>query len=694
MSTQLIVNSTSASPFEYPGNTRVDLRNGSRLFCLVPGTTANTYLVYILDSPYTAPWTLYQTTTRASIVDVGSIYVTPGNDNWLYWVYRTNESSQDRIYVRRLNLFNGGWSPEILVSAVGNGGVAGAVYGGLDVHLQIYAGQIIMCIAAGITVGAQIGVTLLGVYWNTSGDPWVTQNIVPGNSRWLYTGAGRIQPSIDIEHNGDGKTSAAPHLWIAFGRQRLQMVKMAWHGGGWSGPVTAQELIPTGMAARDYTTARWDGQAFLIAVPNPTAGATDTVMLLERNQANTATITRQTPPHTTGVIRHCGLSYNAVTRDVRVYAIGTSTTVLYYVDFVRATGTWTSWATVLATAVIGATGEEWGVRRGSSGDAKHDVYTAHAAGVMNHTNQSLSYAPFTPTWVNTSGQAADVAAALNLDWNFLDPDPGDSQSAYAISRQIGAGALAYFRASDSTWQPAEVQNTSATSARSLASGWGAGTDLPHTYKVKVWDQTPTASGYSDALVVIASTIVNPAIVTPTPAQVLTGDSVSLTWTAAEETAYRVTLSITSGAQLYDSGWIAGSVLAFTVPYTLLNGGAYTVTLQTMNNEGLPSAVQTRNVTVAFLAPDTPTNVNTAVPASGWIAVVITNPGPTAGRPVVAANDVYRRPVGDTSDGVRVGAVIANGGTYNDWQAVDGVPYEYRILASGVNGTSQFGAWTT
>lgn len=686
-----ITTTSNASPFAYPGNTLVDLHNGVRLMALVKVSTADTYQVFYSDWPWTT-WTAYISTARASIVDSGSIFIS--NDNWLYWCYRTNEASQDRIYLRRLNLYNGVWSPEILVDAVANGATAGSVYGGLDLHLVVSSGQVYVVIAAGVTVGGQIGVTLRGVYFNTSGAPWVTQNIVPGNKQWLYTGSGRIGPSIDIEHNGDGKSSAVPHLWIAFGRTRLQMVKMAWHGGGWSGPTQAQELIANGMTAREYTSARWDGNEWLIAVPNPTT--TDTVLLLERNQANTSTISRQTPPLTTGVPRHVGLSYNKVTRDVRVYAVGTTTAVLYYVDFVRATGVWTSWATVTATAILGATGQEWGVRRGSQGTARHDVYTAHSGtpNTLTHTGQALTYAPFAPTWVNRTGQSADVAASMVLSWTFSDSDAGDTQKDYALSRQIGAGAIAYFRASDLTWQPAEVQNPSGTSSRTLAASWGAGADANHTYRVKVWDQSNTASGYSDPLVIIPSTVVNPAITAPAAAEVLIGSTVTVTWTAAEQTAYRVTLSVTSGAQLHDSGWIAGAVLTYTVPYTLLNGGAYTITLETRNLEGLPSAVQSRNVTVNFLAPDTPTIVVTAVPASGWISVAVTNPTPTGGRPVVSANDLYRRPIGDTSDGVRVAAGVAVSATYQDWRAVSGVAYEYRALAAGVNGTSTYSAWTS
>jgi hypothetical protein len=600
VSTQLIVNSTNASPFEYPANTRIDMQLGApaagtntRLLCLMRLTTADNYQLFFADSPWTT-WTAYTSTltVRTNIVDVGSIFIS--NDNWVYWCYRTNESSEDRIYVRRLSLYTGLWSTEILVSAVANGGVAGAIYGGLDMHLVVYAGQVVMAIAAGVTEGAQIGVTVLGVYWNTSGVASATQNVVPGVARWLYTGTGRIQPSVDIEHYGDGKSAGVPHLWIAFGRARLQMVKMAWNGAGWTGPVTAQELVATGMPARDYTTARWDGGRFMIAVPN--TSPTDTVLLIERNQANTSTISRTSPPHTTGVIRHVALSYNAVTGDARIYAVGTSTAVLYYVDYLRATNLWTSWATVLATALIGATGEEFGVRRGSVGNARHDVYTAHAAGVCNHTNQTLSYAPFTPTWAVTSGQAGDVALPLVLDWDFSDADPGDTQSAYAISRQIGAGALAYFRASDQTWQVAEVQNTSGTSSRILAAAWGAGTDQPHTYKVKVWDQTPTASGYSDALVVIASAMVTPVATAPTPAQVIGFDTIAVTWTATEQTQYRITLTpglLDFFSRVVANGWgtaTTGQVYAVTGTAAdfAVNGTQATIT---------PSALATRRIAV-------------------------------------------------------------------------------------------------
>jgi hypothetical protein len=321
---------------------------------------------------------------------------------------------------------------------------------------------------------------------------------------------------------------------------------------------------------------------------------------------------------------------------------------------------------------------------------------AVTTGVITHTAQLLTYAPTAPTWVTpANGAAADVAVALPLDWVFNDPNPGDTQSAYAVRRQIGAGALNYWRASDSTWQVAEVQNTSATTALSLPGGWGADVDANHSYAVKTWDSGSLASPYSDAVVVVPSAVVTPTITAPTAAQVIATNQVTITWTVSAQTAYRVRLVQTSGAGSlnYDSGWITGTDLTFIPPSILPTATGYTITLNTRNSEGLSSGDVTRAFTVTYLPPMTPTLVCTAVPASGWIAVVITNPAPTGGAPALASQDLYRRVVGDTSNGVLLSSGLSSGATYNDWQAASGVAYEYRVQASGVNGTSIFSAWT-
>jgi hypothetical protein len=304
----------------------------------------------------------------------------------------------------------------------------------------------------------------------------------------------------------------------------------------------------------------------------------------------------------------------------------------------------------------------------------------------------VSYAPNTPTWAAPStGAAANVGASLLLDWNFTDVDPGDVQSAYALSRQIGAGALNYWRASDSTWQVAEVKNVSATSAVTLATAWAVHTDAAHTFKAKVWDSADLASAYSAGVVVIPSTPINPAITAPTAAQVLNVDHVTLTWTATEQTQYRIQLNVQGGgAQVYDSGFVSDSVTrSVLVPYTLATGTAWTLTLTTKNNEGLSSVAQTRDFSVTLVPPNTPTLIASPTPAAGYIAVKITNPG---GGTAVASNEVWRRVTGTTTT-VRVAVAVAANATHNDWRAVSGVSYDYQILVIGTNGTSATSAWT-
>jgi hypothetical protein len=64
------------------------------------------------------------------------------------------------------------------------------------------------------------------------------------------------------------------------------------------------------------------------------------------------------------------------------------------------------------------------------------------------------------------------------------------------------------------------------------------------------------------------------------------------------------------------------------------------------------------------------------------------------KPALSANEIYRREVGDTSEGVRVAKGLESGAVYDDYTATSGVAYEYRVKAVGVNGSGQYGAWTS
>jgi len=703
------ITTTTASPvLQYPASTFID-RNPSdgSLWAMVRNSAGNFEL---WRSPDATTWSLIGSAlVRANMQEWGGIYI------WfdqLFWCYRVNEGGFDEIYSRTalLTPTSVTWDAECAVLGLGNSGTAGSVFTGIDcIAAPTSWGFTYIAVAGGLNVNGSLGVAIGGATMDqgtrvsTHNDSIITGGPTGGGfggNVWLpKVGTGRQTPSIGFQHdNTDGKTANTPHLWVSFGRTEAYTLKLTWTPGLWSGPSTPSTDY-TGLTAQNSITGRWDGTRWVRAVPDP--ASTSKVRMLQLNASNTSLTSVLTPTHPTGVVRNCSIIADAGNGNPRVLAVGTSTTVLYSIDYNRANSTWGAWTAVLATAVMGTNGDNWATRRDSYGNRRVDSITAQsgAPNTIIHTPSVLPYAPNTPVWTTAGlaymdGGAADVAIALVLDWVFSDADPLDTQSAYAVSRQVGAGALAYWRASDSTWQPAEVQNTSGTTALTLAASWAAGTDANYVFKVKYWDSTSVASSYSGALTIIPSVVVNPAVTAPTAAQVLGVGTLIVTWTATEQTAYRITLATNpGGVSAYDSGWVTSTVRTLTVPNILANGTGWTVTLQTRNNEGLASAVQSVNFTVVYTPPATPTLVNTAVPASGWVSVAVTNPTPTGGQPAVTTQELYRRVVGDGTNGIRLVTGLASGATYQDWKAVSGVAYEYRVQVFGANSAAAYSAWT-
>ncbi|MCX5066895.1 hypothetical protein OOJ91_13670 [Micromonospora lupini] len=648
-----VATSTLSNPLQPPGVSGIDRQDVGGVLWTVVLNNASDGVSYYRSTNGGTSWALAGSWTISTTVqEISGLHITSGGELWI--AYRTSETNQDRLWVRRCigNALTFSAGNPLQISEPANGGVAGSIHTGLDVTVvgNPANGTARVVVAAGTTFSGLLGVTLHGVDQAANGTLTRNNSIITGKRQWMYPGtAGRSTPQMDIEHWGTGKGADIPHLWCVFGRQELRVVKLPWNGSTFAGP-SSTVLLKSGLAGVDAIPGRWDGKVFLMAIPNPDAGMTDRVLVAERDASNTRTTWRSTPVHPTGVVRNCTLSYNSTSRDFRIFAVGTSTNLLYYVDFVRASGTWTSWGTVTGTAILGSAGQNYGVRHESAGSARYDVVTAHSGSpnTIVSTHQVLSYAPNTPVWDLTAigvdnGSAANVSAALNLDWLFSDPDPADSQIAWALSRQIGAGALAYFRASDSTWQAAEVKNTGGTTARSLASGWGLTSDAPHSYRVKYWDSGDLASVYSDAFVVIPSGKVNPTITAPTVAQVLTTDSVTISWTVAEQTAYRVRLQILSEV-VHDSGWVAGTATSYTPDFALGDLFSYTAFVQTRNLKGLASDEIQRNFSVDFVEPAVATLTVTPLPNLGVNRVTITNPTPVGLQPAVASQDVYRRPI--------------------------------------------------
>lgn len=708
--------STQADLLSYPSLPSIarDVGTSSladRMYAVVR-TGADTLTVY-RSTDNGGSWASWTSFTHTGLQEWSRLVVDTGG--YAHIAYRINASSADSIWYRRVALATGTWSAALQTSGSdANGGVAGSRWQGVDLAVVRHAdGAYAIAVFGGYTEAAssRYGLFGMGVSIRSNGEIYSNNGLLSVNRFWMQSGTapGRSGVVCEIEHNGDGVTGSTPHLWVAYGRTSLRMVKLAWQGGGagiWTGPSNAQ-VIRTTIAAHDYPVARWDGRQWMMAVFNPDDATS--VRVYQRNQANTVTTAFDTPTHPTGNIRHMALSYDDQTKNIRVFAVGTSTGVLYYTDYVRETSTWTAWATVVATAVGPGVGE-FGVKAGGSADnARHDVLTT-ASGSPNtvtHTAMVASSIPYNPTWSAPAvdllnGGPRDVAAGLLLDWEFADPDPGQAQGSYALSRQVGAGTIQYWRASDSTWQASEVQNATATTSVTLPATWGANADAPHTYKVRVWDAAGVAAlGYSDQWVVVPSALVNPTVSSPTAAQVINTDRVTVAWTVAEQTAFRVVLNTNPAgtAAVHDTGWVnEPSTVSYTVPVALGNGTAWTVSLSTKNNEGLPSTAVVRNFTVQYSAP--PATISTLVASTslGYIAVTSSTLAPVGAQPTVTSLDLYRRPVtvatlnaNPTFAGNTTGYALGGGSggtlTYSTTQSAPGSsPGAARLVPNGSGAT--------
>lgn len=510
-----IVTSTQTPAFKYPSASYMDRSPVTGNLAVVVRLTSGELRVYSSVNNGTSWVDTTAGFNRSNIQEWSSLFI--DTDGFVHIAYRVYESGNEKIYYRRAGLNDSGvlvWDSEVLISFVATGS-AGNVYQGVDVIAVKIGDAYYVHFAVGTTSGSNVGVTMFSLkityeyswfffpYWAYT----VKNSLITGTRSWFVVGSGRVTPALDFRHNGDAHTSDVPDLWVAFGRAQTCIARMSYASGKWTGSTSIALATPT--TAMDANPGRFDGSRFL--VPSLNGAKVD---VYERDLANTTTTLRQSPTHTTGVVRYVAIDYVPSTGDFRVFAVGTSTAVLYYVDYVRATNSWGAW---VSTALTLSDVTSFGTRRSAYGNARYDYYTQTGSSPYTYssTHTVLPFPPNTPVWLTpTTGSAQDVGVPLTLTWQFSDPNTSDTQSAYALSRQIGAGTIQYWTAGTATWGAVEVQNSSATSNVTLPTAWGLDADATHVYKVKVWDSTSLPSGYSAGLSITPSVPIVPSITSP------------------------------------------------------------------------------------------------------------------------------------------------------------------------------------
>lgn len=646
-----ISTTTFAEPIGYPNQQYIDRENydGDMWFAK---RVSQTQVDIFKSSNNGASWSNTGATfTRTSLQEMSGLFM--DSNGHIHILYRVYEAGTDRVFYRRLAAGSLSFDAEQQVVGASTG-TAGSVYTGMDVIAFKLSDTWYVHMAIGTSNGTNAGVTIFSATVDAYGTFTMRNTLVSGYRQWLNGPPGIVHPTIMFEHIGDAKTTnGSPSLWMVWGRSTIYTARLTWVAGPtWISPNTNTPSAVSSLSpAQPSNSATYDAHGDRCLIAYPVASA---VRIAERNVDNTTQVPRDTPAHPQGAVKHCAISVSSATSNMRIYAMGTTTNKLYYVDYDRGADTWSAWVQVSAADIVGATFTNYSVRRVNFGNGHFDSVITTGASPYNLTSTSdtAASAPKQPTLsAPANGVAQDVAASLAFAWNFLDDDPSDFQDSYALRRQIG-GVTTYWNAAGLSWDATEVFNATGTLALTLSSGWGADADASHFYAIKVKDQQGNTSAYSTQVRVIPSAKDNPTIIAPSAAP--TTAQVTVSWTVATQTAYRIILS-KSGVTIRDTGWVTSTDTSVILPDTLL-AQTYDLSVNTRNDEGLTSTPATLTFTPAYTPPATPTLVLTALSGIGVIRNAVINPEAVQPQPLIVLNEVYRRPVGDTGSGTRVGTL--------------------------------------
>lgn len=510
-----------------------------------------------------------------------------------------------------------------------------------------------------------------------------------------------VSVDLDFRHTGDGGTAATtdPSMFMVASSsgQGTKFRKLTFSTSKLFTLGAARTLDAASHANSDVLSLAFDGTRSVVAFAD--SASTAAVKVYERDAGDTATTARTPPALGDGVVKSVSVGYDN-NANLRVYAVGETSDDVKVVSYSRAGGTWGAWVTIEAADVLA---DSMSVMRGNTGSGIDVVWSSGASSPysIQHERDALNNAPTAATWASPpDNAAADVGAPLALGWHFNDPDAGDTQSAYAMSRTI-AGVTTYWNAGTSSWGASETKNTSAVSGVLLAAGWAADGDSVG-FKGKTWDAANVEGVYSSSLTVHGSTPSPPSITAPADGGTIPTNKVTAAWTVAEQSSRRLRILTAAGSQLFDVGKHPSTDTSAELDYVLTNGVTYQLEVRTWNDDDLEANPDTHTFTVDFVEPAVPAYVATADPTNGRIALAITDPDPSGAQPTVTSHHVFVRVAADgrqdgertvNDDGIRLATDIAPNSIFYDLAAGSITRYEYRTLAIADNGTSVYGPWT-
>lgn len=542
---------------------------------------------------------------------------------------------------------------------------------------------------------------VLWIASRTTGD-WVSHSNFPFDASTSYCGS-----SIDFYHTGDGLTvqSSTPHLFIAFnvwGSGTALFKKYTYSGGAWTAE-TSRSIDGSIIADRVGASPciLFDGSDCWLGYPDDSGNYHK---FATRNAADTTTTLKNTGFSNLTSYGSwefpVGLSLDPASGDIIAFTLHSTGGDLYSNRWTGAS--WQGWN--LEASAVSTTFYDFSVNRyrWPNWSTLLAVLKDHSTNfyVRSETAESFNESPTAPTVTSpTDGQVKDVAEVLPVVWTFNDPDPGDTQSAYSLRKQIGTGSYSYWNGSVFTAsESAATKIASSGTTHTISSSWGADGDANHKYAIKTWDAADAGPSDWDEVYVTPSAQDNPTV---TAITTVTAPTYSVTWTVATQTKYRVRVYDDSGGSpvtstvFYDSGTLVSAVTSHSTPFPD-NSVTRHVGVVTWNDEGLLSDEDTEQLAVSYLVPPTPTvSMSTTGSESGVIWVSINNPTPGGGETVTDSNEIYRRVAAEGGNGIRVAQGVAEDGGFNDYGPLSEVVYQYRARAVNAGlGTAAYGAWTT
>lgn len=262
----------------------------------------------------------------------------------------------------------------------------------------------------------------------------------------IISGIGGGGVALDFRHTGDSKTvaSSTPDVYMTWSDvdqsvgDPIGVYFLKFH---YNPAVGARYNTPSGLAVRqisaDYVrykrlSGRFNGSSFVMGWSDGISGLA--VDAAERDAGDSITTGLTPPALNDGEVTSIALTYNG-NEDILLYAVGTTSDDVRQVVYERSSGTWGAWEVFATTFAIA---DSMSVQRGYEAEGVGVVWKANSSTpyAISYSLDSFNDAPTAPTLV-APADLAEVPAAdpLLYDWDFNDPNPGDTQSEFALVRR-------------------------------------------------------------------------------------------------------------------------------------------------------------------------------------------------------------------------------------------------------------------